>query len=87
MSKVNADPQALRNVRSAIHQGQTDIERAVANMRSALRSADWNDERRRQFEQDLEGLLGSLKAFSARADEMKSHLDRKANQLDQFLQR
>lgn len=87
MAKVDADPQSLRDLRNSLQRGQTDIDRAVNGIRSALSAANWHDERRRQFERELEGVLASLRTFSRQADDMKSYLGRKADQLDQFLSR
>lgn len=85
MSKVQADPRALREVRASIDRGQQDIARAVNAMRASLKKADWHDERRRAFEQDLEQVLRSLSTFNGKADDLKRYLSRKADELDRFL--
>lgn len=87
MPSIDTDPQSLRDVRAALQRCQTDIERSVNQVRGVLRSAHWNDDRRKQFEQELETLLRSLSSFGRQADEMKSYLARKADELDRFLQR
>ncbi len=85
MAKVDADPQSLRNLRSSISRGRTDIDRAIAGMRSALKNTHWNDDRRRQFEQDLEALLQSVSGFVQKTDGFETYLTRKADDLDRYL--
>ncbi|RKR76286.1 hypothetical protein [Frondihabitans australicus] len=85
MAGVIADPKDLRNVRSALDRCQKDIDRALAQVRGTLRSANWRDDRRVKFEKDLESLLGSIARFSKDADELKTYLGRKADELDRFL--
>lgn len=87
MAQVNADPESLRQVRASIDRFQKDLDRSIAQVRGSLRGAKWNDERRRDFERDLEKLLNSIAAFSKNADQLKAHLARKADDLDRFLAR
>lgn len=85
MSRVNANPESLRSLREAIGRGQDDIKRATDGMRGAFRSAEWSDERRNQFERELESFLNSVTSFSKEADELKQYLGRKADELDAYL--
>ncbi|KQQ05737.1 MULTISPECIES: hypothetical protein [unclassified Rathayibacter] len=85
MPHVDADPQSLRDVRAALTRCQNDIDKSLASVRSTVKSAHWNDDRRRQFDRDLEGLLGQISTFSRKADDLKSYLGRKADELDRFL--
>ncbi|MET4619848.1 hypothetical protein ABIE18_001284 [Arthrobacter sp. 2762] len=87
MARVNADPESLRALRDALRRGQEDISRAVEGMRGSFKSAQWNDDRRTQFERELEGFLSSVTAFSKEADELKEYLSRKADDLDRYLGR
>jgi hypothetical protein len=87
MSRVSANPESLRNLRDAIRRGQDDITKAVDGMRGAFRGAEWSDERRNQFERELESFLNSVTSFSKEADELKEYLTRKADQLDTYLGR
>lgn len=85
MAGVVADPRSLRELRSAIQRSQTDIDRAAQAMRTALKNTNWNDDRRRQFERNMEGFLSSLTNFAKQADEMRAYLGRKADELDRYL--
>lgn len=87
MSKVIADPASIRELASAIQRGQTEIDRTLQNMRAALTRTDWSDERRRQFEQQLESFLRSVASFAKQTDDMRDYLGRKATELEQYLAR
>jgi len=85
MARVDADPQSLRDVRASLARCQTDIDKALGSVRGTLKGAHWNDDRRRQFERDLESFIGSISAFTRQADDLKNYLGRKADELDRFL--
>lgn len=87
MAGVNADPDSLRKLRADIDRTQNDIKQAIARTRGSLRSARWQDAAKDKFERELEQTLKSLEAFDRNANQLKSHLDRKARELDDFLRR
>ncbi|MBP2214780.1 MULTISPECIES: hypothetical protein [Rhodococcus] len=87
MAGVNADPSSLRTLRADIDRTQREIKQAIARTRGALRSAQWKDSMKDQFERELESTLRTLDAFDRNADQLKAHLDRKARELDQYLGR
>lgn len=84
---VKADPASMRRLRSDIDRSQKEIQSAISNLRGALKRVDWHDAVRDRFEQELDQVLQSLSKFDGQADTLKSTLDRKARELEQFLSR
>lgn len=87
MAGVNADPASLRKLRSDIDRTQREIQAAISRTRGSLRSAQWKDAAKDKFERELESTLQTLQSFDKNAELLKSHLERKARELDQYLSR
>ncbi len=85
MPQVNASPESLRKLKSDLQTSQNEIRQAVQRIRSSLKSTQWNDQVRRQFEQNLEQTLRVLNKFDAEATTLQAYLNKKANELDNFL--
>ncbi|MRH91662.1 hypothetical protein GFY24_30200 [Nocardia sp. SYP-A9097] len=84
MSSVQANPDSLKKLKSDIDRSQREINQAITRVRSSLKSAEWRDGVKDQFERDLEQVLRSVAAFDRNADQLKMYLDKKIQILQHY---
>ena len=83
---VRSNPDQLRHLRNEIQRSREEINNAVRRINSGLANASsWQDLVRTRFEHDLRDALIVFKKFDADSDRLCAHLDKKAQQLDDFL--
>ncbi|WP_433653831.1 hypothetical protein ACQPW1_24695 [Nocardia sp. CA-128927] len=84
MSSIQANPDSLKKLKGDIDRSQREINQAIARVRSSLKSAEWRDSVKDQFERDLEQVLRSVAAFDKNADQLKRYLDKKVQILQSY---
>lgn len=80
---VNADPESVRKLASALTKYQQEVAQASRSVQRALASANWNDRQKQQFEQRYQDLQRSIDRFmSAEVQAMVKSLHVLAQRLD-----
>ncbi|MCP9273936.1 WXG100 family type VII secretion target [Mycolicibacterium arenosum] len=85
--RIDTDPAALVAMARELKNASASIDGSVRKVRSALNSSQWNDNVRKDFEKNLEAIARMAKQIEQVSDESQRMLNRKAQQLQQYLGR
>ena len=81
--RINANPEDVRKLASALTQYQKDVASQSSRVRAALRSAEWEDARKAQFEASLQDLQRSIDRFLiSEVEQMVRRLNELARRLE-----
>lgn len=86
MTGAHGDPASIRQLAARIRQSSDELDRVAQSLVSALRSTDWNDPVRIRFERDLNDMVRRVRSFKDPAANAEAYLQKKAQQLDAYLQ-
>jgi hypothetical protein len=85
VAKVNANPDRLRDLAKKLTAQAQQLDTLKRTVMRDVGAAEWDDQEKRKFEQELVSDLGRLNAL---ADRLRTHypaiLHRKAKALDDF---
>ena len=85
--RIQTDPAALLGMARELRSASVAIDTAVRRVRSALQSSEWNDNVRQDFEKNLEAITRMAKQIQAVSEESNRMLNRKAQELQNYLGR
>ena len=87
MAQVKTDPEAIVKIARELKQMNDAIDASVKRVQSALRASNWDDPVRRDFERNLESISRTVKNIQDVSNDCQKNLNRKAQQLRDFLAR
>lgn len=85
--RIDTDPAALLAMARELKNASSSIDGSIRKVRSALNGSHWNDNVRRDFEKNLDSIARMAKQIESVSDESQRMLNRKAQQLQQYLGR
>lgn len=85
MARAVGDPDSIKQLARRLRQASNEMDKIAQGLLSAFKGTDWNDQVQKRFEQDLNQLVKSVRAFKTQADSAERHLEQKARDLEVYL--
>lgn len=85
MAKASGNPQEMRSFSKHLRDFAQQNENLARQLQRSFDRIDWKDQERQRFESELNDYLRGVKRAAANAPALAAKLDRKAQQLEQYL--
>ena len=87
MSKAIANIDDLKRMQRAVRKAEEDIQQAIKQLNKEFSSADWHDDRRRDFESKLKDATSNVQRATQRLQELQPILQKAVSDLTAYLRR
>lgn len=87
MSKAIANLDDLKRMQGSVRRAEDQIDQAIRQLKSDLARADWKDDRRRDFESQLNDATSSVQRAKQQLGQLQPILNKAIQDLSTYLQR